>query len=325
MEMQNQPPLPPEPPVEPPMEPPVQPPRRRRSVMGPAILIALGIIFLLSNLGLLTWNIWEMLWRLWPLWLVAAGLDLLIGRRGAWGAWIAVGITLGVIGFTGWFVQQSWGSLSGEAAPLQQFSQADQGARRADVTIHGSVGRLTVRATDTNGILAEGNIQPLRNEQVTNSFSLSGDTARFTLESRSNRSGPMFPGRESPRWDVALSDRIPMTLQISTGVGQSAIDLGQIQVTDLQMNTGVGETTLTLPQSGQIRARVETGVGSVNIRIPGGMAARIRASRGVGSININGDFRRQGDTWISPGYDGAQNRVDLEVHGGVGSIDINTR
>lgn len=34
--------------------------------------------------------------------------------------------------------------------------------------------------------------------------------------------------------------------------------------------------------------------------------------------------RRRGDVYLSPGYDGAQNRIDLRVESGVGSIEISS-
>jgi ABC-type polysaccharide/polyol phosphate export permease len=42
---------------------------------GAILLICLGIIFLLNNLGILPWTIWLSLWRLWPVLLILAGLQ----------------------------------------------------------------------------------------------------------------------------------------------------------------------------------------------------------------------------------------------------------
>jgi len=57
--------------------------RWRGSLVGPIILIGLGIVFLLNNLGLLSWSVWEVILRLWPILLIAIGLDILLGRRWA--------------------------------------------------------------------------------------------------------------------------------------------------------------------------------------------------------------------------------------------------
>ena len=54
---------------------------RRGGLVGPIILIGLGVVFLLNNLGFLEWSVWDVLLRTWPLLLIAWGIDLLIVRR----------------------------------------------------------------------------------------------------------------------------------------------------------------------------------------------------------------------------------------------------
>ncbi len=56
----------------------------RHGVVGALILIGIGLILLLYNLGLLPLDIWQNLWRFWPAILILAGLQMVIGRsRGA--------------------------------------------------------------------------------------------------------------------------------------------------------------------------------------------------------------------------------------------------
>ena len=65
---------------------PVQQPRRRRgyrSLFWPVVLIAAGVLWLLSNLGIMTAENWSVLVQLWPILLIAAGLDMIVGRFSA--------------------------------------------------------------------------------------------------------------------------------------------------------------------------------------------------------------------------------------------------
>jgi len=43
------------------------------------IIIFIGLMLLLNNLGIISWNVWEMLFKFWPLFLVFGGIDVLIG------------------------------------------------------------------------------------------------------------------------------------------------------------------------------------------------------------------------------------------------------
>ncbi|MBC7250601.1 MAG: hypothetical protein H5T62_09990 [Anaerolineae bacterium] len=72
--------------------------RRPPSVFWPLMLIGVGVVLLLANLGYLPWQAWSVLWRLWPLLLVALGIDLLIGRRSVLGAIISAVLILLLIG-----------------------------------------------------------------------------------------------------------------------------------------------------------------------------------------------------------------------------------
>jgi hypothetical protein len=54
--------------------------RRHKGSTGGLILILIGIIFLLSNFGLLSSDIWNILWKFWPIFLILLGLQVLGGR-----------------------------------------------------------------------------------------------------------------------------------------------------------------------------------------------------------------------------------------------------
>ena len=59
-----------------------------RGVLGPLLLILLGVALLLDTLGI--WSLdWADVWRLWPLLLVLAGLQIIFSRT-AWGGLVSL-------------------------------------------------------------------------------------------------------------------------------------------------------------------------------------------------------------------------------------------
>ena len=64
--------------------------RRRGGFVWPLVLISLGAIFLLNNFNVLSWDVWDLIWRLWPVLLVAIGLDILFGRRSVLGSFLSL-------------------------------------------------------------------------------------------------------------------------------------------------------------------------------------------------------------------------------------------
>jgi hypothetical protein len=71
-----------------------------------------------------------------------------------------------------------------------------------------------------------------------------------------------------------------------------------------------------------LSARIDTGVGDMTVTIPQGVAARIRVDRGLGSVDVSGNYSRRDDEYTSADFNTAENRVDLEVNGGIGRIVI---
>jgi hypothetical protein len=294
---------------------------RRGGLVGPAILIMLGIVFLLNNLGYLGWGVWGTLVRLWPVLLIAIGLDLLIGRRSILGSALVVLLVVILLGSAIWWT--GYWSPAGMAITSDTISQPLGAARRADIDIAMGAGRLHLGPLAESDNLIEGTIARANGEQVVQDFSMNGDSATFKLQSRAAWPFPFRERRgERVEWNLLANRDIPLRLHIDTGAGQATLDLARLQVADLDVNTGVGQTTLTLPQLGQVRARINGGVGETIVIIPAGMAARIEATTGLGQVQVIGNYQREGKISTTAGYDSAANRVDLVVSGGIGSITV---
>ncbi len=88
------------------------PSRRHISIFFPVVLICLGIVFLLSNLKIVHWDMWDAIFLLWPILFVAGGLDGLVrGENPVWQAfWIGVGIIL-ILGNLGYLQLNTWDAL----------------------------------------------------------------------------------------------------------------------------------------------------------------------------------------------------------------------
>lgn len=294
---------------------------RRPGLIGPVILIGLGVVFLLSNLGLLAWSVWEMILRLWPILLIAGGLDLILGRRAGWGSLLALALTLAVLAGALWLFGIGVGT--GEVVRGEEVRQALEGATQAHVIIAPAVGTLHIAALPESARLVEGEIHPGRGERVTRDFTIEEGRATLTLRSEGAAFGPFIGAWSVERvWDLGLNPDVPLELAISLGAGRSDVDLTGVTVSDLEVSTAVGQTTVVLPDKGRFPARIESAIGETIIVIPVGLAARIRVDTGLARSRLPRDYQRQDDVYTSPGYATAENRVDLEVSQAIGSVTI---
>lgn len=265
---------------------------RGSGVFWGLVLLLVGGLLLLANLGIVTFNFWQILW---PAFLILLGL------------WILLGVSRG------------WHRVEAEhvAVPLA-------GAEQARIVINHGAGAARLRGVTEPGQLMigdfgggldyrswrEGTVQHLKME-------MSGDGFPGVF---------VFPWTSGLGWQFALSREVPISLKLDGGAGTVDLDMLDLRVTDLTIDGGVGTVTLTMPaRAGHTRARVEGGVGTVLIRIPEGVAAQIEVEGGLGSINVNRNrFTQVGDhAYRSPGYDTAENKLDLFVEGGVGTVTVN--
>ncbi len=279
------------------------------------VLIAIGVVIVLMNVGALNWFTTLRFLQLWPVVLIAVGVD--IWTRGRYRLMVVLVALLATVG-----LYFSSGSFLGTTrATTEQIEQGLESASRASVTITSGVSELRVTGLNDSSKLISGNIDLGAGERAVKRFNKNGDVATYELRSESPQ-GRMMNVRNH-LWDLALTTRVPLDLTIETGVGRSTLDLRDVQLSNLVINTGVGETNLTLA-TGRYKADVSTGVGATTIRIPTGVAAKVELERGLGSVNVRGDFDKDEDVYTSPDYETSENRIDLNVQGGVGIITIQT-
>jgi hypothetical protein len=127
------------------------------------------------------------------------------------------------------------------------------------------------------------------------------------------------------QWDCGFTTDIPLDLVFEIGAVDAYLDLTELQVKDLALKTGASSTRLKLPsKAGMTHLKVEAGAASVDIDVPDGVAARVEASVGLVSIDVNQDrFPKQNGYYQSADYESAENKVDIRLEAGVGSIEIN--
>ncbi len=315
----------------PPYPPPYPPPRHRhRSVVLPTILIAVGGLFLLQDLGYIAPDFWGTVWRFWPVVLVLIGLDMLLGwrmRGTPLGVVVALATVAVVLG-----AAVSWSAA--EPRPIIQprtLAEPLQGATRADVTLRFGAGHFAVgslgQGSDQLAEFSYGGPADLQPEAT---YQVQGGVAQLEYGLRGREPTFAFPpfterGSGSPSLDVRLSPDVPMSLTLQTGAADSQIDLSQLTVTSLDVQTGATTTFLRLPQSaGTTTAHVQGGASTVTIEVPQDVAAQIQYAGGLSTLNVDPSRFPSvgGQTYRSPNYDTAQNRVDLRIDVGAATVTV---
>ena len=294
--------------------------RRSVSLVGPVILIGLGVIFLLNTMGLLAWSVWEVIFRLWPILLIAAGLEIILSRFSVWGSLLALALT--VIIFAGALWMLGPDMETAQVVEGEKVSQALGEATQAKVVIEPGIGALYIEALPESANLVEGVINVGKALKVNRRFAVAGKTATFTLNTESVTFSPFTGWGNKWSWELGLAPEVPLGLEVGLGVGLADLDLAGLTVDDLEVSMGVGRIVVTLPDEGRCYAKIEGAIGETVVVIPAGMAARIRVDTGLTVHNLPDSYQQRGDVYTSPGYASAEDRVDLEVDQAIGKVTI---
>jgi predicted membrane protein len=261
---------------------------RRATLFWGFILILLGAILLLQNLGIITVNLWSIF------------IPVLII---AFGVWIL------------------WGSLSRKSLRTEHFEIPFENIKQANLRIQHGAGRLTVKEGVGEGLLVAGDCIG----GVSTTTSSSGDRIDIKL-SVPDYGFSWLGWTPSNRldWDLKLTQNLPLSLVFETGAAETQIDLRHLIVRELRLSSGASSTRIDMPANARnTTATIKTGAASVDIRIPEGVSARIRATGGLSSITVDRHrFPASDGKYQSTDYDSATNKVDIEIAVGVGSVDI---
>jgi len=256
----------------------------RGPILFPLILVALGFLLLFSNLGYISFDFWQFIKTWWPLLLIVFGLDILIG------------------------------SLRARNVKARTLALDLGAAPQADVTIHYGAGDLII------GKAAPGKVVDGTFEGEVRYDAKPDGRVWLKLE-------PLNWWGWSPRgyrWNVGLTDAVPLKLTLDGGAANANADLTDLKVTDLRLKTGASSTVIKLPRAaGMTTVRINAGAASVKLFVPDGVAARVHSSMAVGSNDINRQrFPPSGGDYVSPDYAAALNKIDIQFEGGVGSLAV---
>ena len=293
---------------------------RRPSITGPVILIALGVIFLLNNLGLVELNAWDIVLRFWPILLIAVGLDILIGHRSAWGSAISLVVILAILagGIVFFDNQPRWKyAVQSVEIPLGNVGNAT-------VTLDPAVGYLLVDALPKGSkVLIKGEVRPFSGEEIGETVDFSGTRATIDLWTKGVIVVPFFSGwSDQPSWDLALHPGVAIDMVVDFGVGKAELDLRDLQIGELLVKHGVGQTILLLPAADNMDIVLEGGIGEIRVVIPKDVGVRLRADVGIGNVQVPSDYTRDGDFYLSPGYAAAEKQIEVVIDLGIGSVQV---
>jgi len=313
---------------------------RRGSLVAATWLIGLGLVFLIQQGADLSWA------EAWPMFVILVGVGSFVstavrgylGIGGIWAftwplAWVVVGVLL-LLSTTGnlalgpreliseWWplalvVLGIWfliGAIVPGSAPSEALVIPIGLATGANVTIRYGAGELRTHVAAAGDLIDGQFVGGVSHRQ--------DGPGRVELRQDAAAGWPWLDRRFA--WDVGLTAELPLDLRVDGGATRMVLDLRDLKLSSLELHTGASGTRVALPRAAGVTAvRAEAGAAELVFEVPDGVAARIRSRMVLGSTQIDqGRFPPTAQGYESVDYATAQNRVDIDVQGGVGSLRV---
>ena len=296
---------------------------RRQAVVFSTFEFGIALAYQLSLLGIISGIDWYLAICFWPLLLIAVAMDLIIGHRNIWSSLIGLGLGLLLLAGFGLAVTRL---AHIEPLNTQVINQTLDGAKRANITISPSLGRLIVTGGAEKNNLINSRLSLVRNDRLDQSYQIQDGTGNFSIMTNGSYS-VVYPNLSSTdpnmqTWTCRLNSSIPIDLHLNLGVGEISANLPEIQLTNLDAKLGVGQVLLTLPAGGTYHVSVNNGVGSTLVIVPKGNPIRVHIETGLAASHLPTDFSRQGDNAYSPGAEKANSGIDLSLKQDIGSLEV---
>jgi len=302
----------------------------------PLILIAIGVLALLANVGLLSWESLANLVTLWPLILVLIGVEILLVRllpapiAGPLMLVVVVVVVAAAVAYaalvpSGSFSRAPWGVGWWSAGIQSTDLSAPLGrAQRASVRLETGAARVEARSESLGDTLYRAHVRYPAGEGAPRA-TVDRDRAEVRIEQGSTRPfGFGGPGRREI--DLRLTTSIPWGVRFESGASQYMLDLADLQLTGMEIQGGANRADIRLPKpKGTVRVVISGGSNHVDLHLPAGAAARVATEGGANSLNVPGGRRNSvfgSSQWESDGYRDATDRYDVSVTGGANQVRV---
>ncbi|HYK96978.1 MAG TPA: DUF5668 domain-containing protein [Candidatus Acidoferrales bacterium] len=289
----------------------------RRGLFWPLLLVVIGLVFLMANLGYIGTLSVLALANLWPIILVLIGIDVAFGRRWPLGVLVAdVAIIAGALALVSYAPNLPTGAFILSNPGDSVVSQPRSDVKTLNLRLAGGAGTYSVKGgadpADLVHVTSDAPDLHLRSSIRT------GDRADVRIEE--NVDGVHFGPRTSNHVDALIASDVTTSLRLDVGAGEFVVDLSNVKLSDASVNAGAASLRIVAPTpTGDVPITVSSGASSVVIEVPAGVEARVTVSGGLSSTRFENPRFTGSET---SGYAAAKDRVTIKVTAGASSVVV---
>lgn len=290
----------------------------KNKVFGGLVLIVLGILLLLINLGYLGFDIFFSIFELWPLILIAIGVNIIF-KNNQTVSYITWGLVILIIIIHTIYTQGASNSNidSRDNIVIEKHAKTKYGEFDLEI------GATEIRLDSTDQNLLSVDIIG-RQLDYKDDYKNNYETAIIDVETRMLRS--IRRQNFNSIYNFYLNEDVIWDLNFDVGAIAGEIDLEDIPVKYIDLNTGAADLTFILGDKHDLDFDIDTGASDLSFIFPEDAGLKIKMDIALSDTNISDlDLIHRGDYYISQDYDNANVVINLDIDMGLGNIDFSYR
>ena len=329
--------------------------KQSRGVFWGILLVAVGLFWLLRNMGYLH-IVWADVFRFWPVFLILAGFSLLVAGRdrgGIAGAFTGIMIALAVLGAVSHKTNRvfnnrdrwdfSWGDHDREERrerrknrELREYDEHSEWSStnretfqykmepevlESSFNLEGGAGEF--RLGGGSPLLFEANTETNLLRYVSNiKLNKSEGSAEVRLKMEEG-DHDLKGSKPANQVSVKLNETPIWSVHLELGAGKGDFDFSKHKVKWLKVETGVSDLEIRLGDKHSLTdVEIDSGVASIEVKVPKNSGCQLQLDGALNAKDLD-DFDKVGDgLYQTPGYEKATNKIKIKYDAGLSSVKI---
>ncbi|MBF8437243.1 hypothetical protein I0Q91_09150 [Halanaerobiaceae bacterium Z-7014] len=298
------------------------------------ILIFIGGLFLLNTLDIIRYNIWNLLFRYWPVFLIIIGINILFKSTKLWWLSPLLIIVLLVLLFVPGdympsyiqnFRQDSGTHMRPSTEPFESEHEYLDNHHYFDVYLSIDSGRIDIGSLANDNYLYKL-LYNYHNEKPNLDFDFDLETNRAQLNISHMQSF------EFDQVDVVNNSKLNLNkeaihnINIESGIGRYNLELKDLDIEELIINTGISEIYVSYNDFPN-ETIINSGASNIEFEFPDNIGIQIETR----NITNKQDFIEKGFIEIEENifqnekYDEAENRIMISLSSPATNIEVSFR
>lgn len=283
------------------------------------ILIGIGLLFLLRNLGIIQWSPFSVLIELWPLIFIVLGINILFKNK-----MLIVIITwllffLAIIAY-GFFFENKYPSKN---SAINETFTVTKEEETTEAKMDLNLGAAKIRLDSKTNHLIYASINP---KGIKSDITYKNNQKKAVILFDSIQTSGKIVNTSLEDCQFSLNNDVLWEIHSELGAVSGEMDFSSLKVKKLDLDIGAGDLKLLFGDAYDYESDIEisAGASNINLVLPKNAGVKLKLEGLVSKNPLTSlGWEKNGDTYYSPNYQDANSKLSIDIDMGVGRLDVN--